>query len=104
MSNICELLINVVKYDKPKVLKGLDQKVKGKVKVLYIHLTQSIIPSAERQALTHLIELAEHGKPKCLHLSVESDPQGEPIGKWVKDAGESEGQSVMGWIGIYILT
>ena len=29
MSNIGELLINVVKYDKPKVLAGLDQKGKG---------------------------------------------------------------------------
>jgi hypothetical protein len=34
MSNICELLINVVKNNKPKVLRGLDQKVRGKVKVL----------------------------------------------------------------------
>jgi len=33
-----------------------------------------MIPPAERQALTHLIELAEHGKPNCLHLRVESDP------------------------------
>ena len=74
MSNICELLINVVKYDKPKVLEGLNQKVRGKVEVLYVHLTQSIIPSAKRQALTHRIELAEHGKPNCLHISVESDP------------------------------
>jgi hypothetical protein len=63
MSNICELLINVVKYYKPKVPEGLNQKIKGKVKGFYVHLTQSIIPSAERQALTHLIELAEHGKP-----------------------------------------
>jgi hypothetical protein len=74
MSNIGELLINVVKYDKPKVLAGLDQKVRGMVKALYIRFTQSLIPPAERQALTHLVELAEHGKPNCLHFDVESDP------------------------------
>jgi len=74
MSNICELLLNVVSQNKPKMLKGLDQKVRGMDRVLYSHPTQSMIPSAERQALTHLIELAEHGKPNCLHLSVESDP------------------------------
>jgi hypothetical protein len=33
MGNICELLINVVNNNKPKVLGGLDQKVRGKVKV-----------------------------------------------------------------------
>ena len=43
MSNICELLINVVKNNKPKVLGGLDQKGKGyKVKVFWYHLTQSV--------------------------------------------------------------
>jgi hypothetical protein len=25
--------------------------------------------------------------------------EGEPIGEWVNDAAESEGQSVMGWTG-----
>jgi UDP-N-acetyl-D-mannosaminuronate dehydrogenase len=74
MSNICELLINVVNNNKPKVLGGLDQKVRGMVKALYYRFTQSVIPPADRQALTHLVELAEHGKPNCLHFDVESDP------------------------------
>ena len=52
MSNICELLINVVKYDKPKVLKGLDQKVRGMVRGFCTPPTQSKIPPAERQTLT----------------------------------------------------
>ena len=73
-SNICELLINVVMQNKPKGLEGLDQKVRGMVKALLYRFTQSMIPSAERQALTHLMELTEHGKPNCLHLKVESDP------------------------------
>ena len=74
MGNICALLINVVNNSKPKVLKGLDQKVRGKVRVLFHHLTQSMNPPAKRQVLTHLVKLAEHGKPNCLHRDVESDP------------------------------
>jgi hypothetical protein len=31
MGNICELLINVVILDKPKMLTGLNQKVSGTV-------------------------------------------------------------------------
>ena len=68
MSNICELLLNVVSQNKPKMLKGLDQKVRGMDRVLYSHPTQSMIPSAERQALTHPVKSAEHGKPNCLRL------------------------------------
>jgi hypothetical protein len=30
----------------------------------------------------------------------ESEPQGEPMGLWVEDGGGSEGQTVMGWIGV----
>ena len=44
MGNICELLINVVKWNKPKVLTGLNQKVRGTVRVFYIHSAQSTIP------------------------------------------------------------
>ena len=73
MGNIRELLINVVIYDKPKVLKGLDQKVRGMDRVLYIHPTQSAIPPANRQALTHMVESAEHGKPNCLRLGAVVD-------------------------------
>ena len=74
MGNTCELLINVVMWKKPKVLIGLDQKVRGMDRVLYIHPTQSMIPSAERQALTHPVKSAEHGKPNCLRLRAVGDP------------------------------
>ena len=74
MSNIRELLLNVVMQNKPKVLKGLDQKVRGMDRVLIFHPTQSVIPPAERQALTHLVKPAEHGKPNCLRPRAVSDP------------------------------
>ena len=34
MGNTCELLINVVMKNKPKVLEGLDQKARGMVKAV----------------------------------------------------------------------
>jgi hypothetical protein len=40
MGNTCESLINVVNENKPKMLTGLDQKVRGQVQVLLIHLTR----------------------------------------------------------------
>jgi hypothetical protein len=52
MGNIRELLINVVMWNKPKVLIGLDQKVRGRDSWLDIPATQSIIPPADRQALS----------------------------------------------------
>ena len=39
--NTCESLINVVTENKPKMLTGLDQKVRGQVQVLLTHLTQT---------------------------------------------------------------
>ncbi len=56
MGNICELLINVVILNKPKVLLGLNQKVRGMVRGLFIPSTHSTIPPAKRQALTHRVK------------------------------------------------
>ena len=97
MRNICELLLNVVNLDRPKVLTGLDQKVRGMVGMLLFRPTRSTIPPANRQTLTHRVKLAELGKPNCLHrcYSMESEPQGKQTGEWVKEVGESEGRSVM---------
>ena len=56
MGNTCELRINVVMWNKPKVLIGLNQKVRGVVVVFYIHSTQSEIPPAKRQTPTRLVK------------------------------------------------
>jgi len=69
--------------------------VRGMVEVFVCHFTRSVMPPANRQTLTHHVKSVEHGKPNCLHLSMESDPQGKPIGKWVKEVGISECRSVM---------
>jgi hypothetical protein len=39
MRNICELLINVVIFDRPKMLTGLGQKARGMVEVFRSRLT-----------------------------------------------------------------
>ncbi len=103
MHNICELFLNVVIFDRPKMLIGLSQKARGRDKTLCFCFTRSLIPSADRQTLTHHVESVEHGKPNYLHLSMESEPQGELIGKWVKEVGESECSSVMGLIPVAVL-
>ena len=95
MRNICELPLNAVSDDRPKMLTGLDQKVRGMDGAVWCCLTRSMIPPANRQTLTHRVKLAEQGKPNYLHLSMESDPQGEPIDEWVKEVGISECRSVM---------
>ena len=52
MDNICELLINVVSASKPKMLTGLNQKVRGMVKAVEFRFAQSVIPPADRQILS----------------------------------------------------
>ena len=56
MGNIRELLRNVVMWSKPKVLLGLDQKVRGTDSWLCFPATQSIIPSVDRQVLSRHVE------------------------------------------------
>ncbi len=82
------------------MLTGLNQKVRGMVGVFVCHSTRSMIPPADRQTLTHRVKPAEHGKPNCLHLGMEGDSRGKPIGEWVKEVGESECWSVMDRIGV----
>jgi hypothetical protein len=69
MDNTCELLINVVSASKPKMLTGLNQKVRGLVRAFGIRSAQSTIPPADRQILSHRVKSVEHGKPDCLRSS-----------------------------------
>jgi hypothetical protein len=48
MGNRCELLINAVKIDKPKMLIGLNQKVSGMGEEFLAFLSQTITPPANR--------------------------------------------------------
>ena len=100
MANTCELLINVVRTNKPKMLTGLNQKVRGRVQGLLLSSTQTQAPPADRQRPNpSVVQYAEHGKPVVLPDG-ESEPQGVPMGLRVEEEGESEGRPVMGRIGV----
>jgi hypothetical protein len=62
MANVCELLIKTVTKQRPKMLRGLDQKVRGWLRPsrLGVHGHNSPV---DRQGLTHRVNYAEHGKP-----------------------------------------
>lgn len=97
--SICELLINVVIDNKPKMLTGLGQKASGQVQKLNRPLTQMLDHRRKRQHLTHSGTHAERGKPVSV-LSEESQPQGKPTQMQVRDDGKSEGHPAIGWIGV----
>ena len=48
---------------------GSGQKASGRGTVLVFHGTQLIAPSADRQALTCFVKVAEHGKPDNRKIS-----------------------------------
>jgi hypothetical protein len=95
--NESELLINVVNANKPKMLRGLNQKVSGQAQGLQCPLSETIVPSAKRQHLTYSGTHAERGKPICLPLR-ESDSQEKPIDVWAWDNRKSKRHLVMRWI------
>ena len=86
------------------MLTGSDQKVRGTDRTLRCRSAQSATPPANRQALSHLVKLAEHGKPDYSRGNAESFPQGKPKGKQAEDVGKSKSCSVMEWTGAYALT
>jgi len=96
MVNKSELLINVVNHNKPKVLIGLNQKVKEQEMELSAFHFVDVDSSAKRQDLTHSVAESEQGKPVCSRVNcttgtrAESLPQGEPMDMRVKEARRSK--------------
>ena len=81
MVNRCELLINVVNKDKPKMLTGLGQNGKGSGMDAPNSSIVDDAPPAERQDLTHTGTCTERGKPVGLPDIRESEPQGALMGR-----------------------
>ena len=102
MVNICELRINIVKYNKPKMLDtGFNQKGEQSDNLLNFGVTRTIALPVKLQYLTHsFVTYTEHGKPVSLPANRESKPQGKPMGVRVWDCRKSERHPVMGWIGV----
>ena len=99
MANPGELPINAVRTDKPKALRGLDQKVCGQVQGC---------PPSPAVAVGATGGEAEP-KPSVIHpwdvVSPSSSlrvgpPQGAPMGRRVEDEGGSERRPVTGRIGV----
>jgi hypothetical protein len=100
MANSGELLINVVRSNKPKALRGLNQKVRGRV--------QRDLPSPV------VVVRATGGEaeptPSLIHpwnvVSPSSSSRGRPsarrllMGRRVEDGGRSECPAVTGGIGV----
>ncbi len=63
MTNGREPLINAVTDDKPKMLTGLNQKVRGWCRGSRVFLPQTLQPPADRRGLTHRGTQTERGKP-----------------------------------------
>ncbi|MBU3948993.1 MAG: hypothetical protein KJ826_12340 [Proteobacteria bacterium] len=76
----------------------MTKMVRRMVEVVVCHFTRSDIFPANRQALTHRVESAEHGKPNCLHLENGKQSVRSAIDKWVEEVGKSKCHSVMEWI------
>ena len=104
MVNKCELSINVVRSNKPKMLSGhkpggLSQKATERVQGLPTPLTWASgcsLPTlpADREDLNHPVTQAEHGKPVSLPAPIVSGqvgrPQGQPTVVRVEENGKSE--------------
>ena len=115
MANTYEPLINVVSCDKPKVLSCLQRQLNP----IRVHrlgpkgegsgmgapnspIADVELP-AKRRSLTHAGTCTERVKPIGLppvYCRRGSEPQGTPMGLWVKDGGRSECPLVMRGIGV----
>ena len=95
--NVCELLLNVVIFDKPKVLTGLDQNGKRSGMVLEHWATMDEEPPAKRKGPTRSEIHAKQGKPVVLPETA-GEPKGTLLALRVEDGGKSECLPVMGRI------
>lgn len=99
MANICELLLNTVKFNKPKALTGLSQKARSRTTHFRIGLHGHHDYRWKGRALPVLVTHVEHDKPVSLPSGA-GRPQGMLLVMRVEECGKSECHPVMGWIGI----
>jgi hypothetical protein len=71
MVNTCESLINVVTENKPKMLTGLDQKVRGPSSDAPNSSDADDAPPAEQRDLTHSVAHEKRGKPVFFRWQVQ---------------------------------
>ncbi len=79
MANSGEVLINVVSYDKPKMLTGLGQKVSGQVRALLTHPTQML--RHRRKGTAYFKQAMFLAMRCCLNPSSRTSSRGPPFEK-----------------------
>ena len=85
MANSGELLINVVRTNKPKTLRGLNQKVRGQVQGASLSPVVAVRATGEQAEPTpSVIQSVERGKPVVL-------PSGKARRKAVADGAAGRG-------------
>ena len=100
MANPGELPINVVRTSKPKVLRGLDQKVRGQVQGHSPSPAVAVEPPANRQSLNHPMIHPWNVVSPSSSLRGRPAARRSPMGRRVEDEGGSEGRPVIGRIGV----
>ena len=99
MANPGELPINAVRTDKPKALRGLDQKVCGQVQGSPPSPAVAVgATGGEAEPQPSGIHPWDVVSPSSSHRV--GPPQGAPMGRRVKDGGRSECRPVIGRIGV----
>jgi hypothetical protein len=98
MVNTCELSINVVMSDKPKMLRGLRQKALERVQSLDNTLSWTAnAPGGQRAPNPFVSTLRNVGSPYC--SSTRGRKAARPTsGGAGRGVGKSERHPVMGWI------
>lgn len=96
-TNIRELLINLVSFDKPNMLTGSNQKVCGEEWSLKHWAIVDNRPPAKRKSPTCSETNAKQRKPKRLPATA-GEPQGKLMALWAEECGKSERLPVMGGI------
>jgi hypothetical protein len=104
MVNSSEVPINAVSNDKPKMLTGLDQKVRGQAQVLLTHLTQMLShrrrgTTSPTRALTRNVVSPSFSLKGFSSSRKASRKVSQRDGRDGR-AEKSEGWSVMDWIGV----
>lgn len=97
MANSCKHLIKTVIHSKPKVLTGLNQKVREQARVLAESPVMGVVSPVDRMSLKRNKSEARNTVSPTPSLWVVTS-QGAATGQWVEEDGKSEGRPVMGWI------
>jgi hypothetical protein len=99
MANRCELPINAVKANKPKMLRGLNQKVRDGHEGIQFPSSETTPSPANRQGPNPSRHTSGTWKVRN-SPNRESEPQGTPMELRIEEDGGSERSPVMGEIGI----